>query len=376
MEYFDDIKISEILVKKVAETITEDEQRILNRWLADSSQNQKIYDKFMSGEFLTNRRLNLSHLNNQHTIDRINVKINRHNMKRLYGWVSSVAAVLIVGVVLAISFYDRGVEEQPMSQLVAADKYQAIMSFDDGSSVVLSDPDSDAEWQRYVNHEDTLNSEKVNTIRIEVQKGKEYKIRLSDGTQVWLNAETVIEYPDKFTGARRDVRLSGEAFFDVQPDSERPFAISTPENLTVTVLGTRFNVQNYDDVQNIQVTLVEGSVSVVHADSHITLSPNQQAVLDRSTGGLSVHKVENMSSYTAWIDGMFAFTDQPLSVVIDAVAKWYNLDVVYESRDVNNSRYMTFHANRNESVNDVLSLLELTTGLKYRIEGHTIYIRN
>lgn len=192
---------------------------------------------------------------------------------------------------------------------------------------------------------------------ITTPRGGQYRVVLADGTQVWLNAASSLQYPTAFTGKTREVILQGEAYFEVTARADKPFVVQTGKDTRIEVLGTFFNVTNYPDEKNILTTLIKGSVRVdAGKESHL-LSPGQQArvtALPEGGARLTVTSDINPEQVMAWKDGLFNFQGMPFDRVMAQLSRWYDVDVVYEEgipdikfegllgRDVNLSRILFF----------------------------------
>jgi transmembrane sensor len=161
-------------------------------------------------------------------------------------------------------------------------------------------------------------------------------VTLSDGTKVWLNAESSIRYPAVFVGNDRTVEMSGEAYFEVAKNASKPFQVKINGKAEVEVLGTSFNVNAYEDEPSIKTTLLEGSVSVAVAGgdgSGVVLKPDEQAQVAQVNPGketLTVDKKPDVEQTVAWKNGRFAFRHADLQAVMRQLSRWYNVDVSYE----------------------------------------------
>lgn len=160
----------------------------------------------------------------------------------------------------------------------------------------------------------------------------EFRLQLSDGTVVYLNAQSRLRFPNYFTGKTREVELEGEAYFDVATDSVRPFIVKTAYN-TVKVYGTEFNVSAYSDEPDAHTTLVEGSVSVERENVVSRLYPGEQWHLNKSNGEVAVNEVD-VETYSAWKNGRFRFKDTRLEDIMRAVSRWYGVKVVFQNEDL------------------------------------------
>jgi transmembrane sensor len=207
---------------------------------------------------------------------------------------------------------------------------------------------------------------------IETPKGGEYKVCLPDGSIVWLNAASTLKFPATFVSGKREVQLSGEAYFEVKKDKIHPFVVESLKQ-KVQVLGTHFNVNSYPDEQNIKTTLLEGSVLVFpdgQPERPSFLSPNQEAVNNGSS--ITVQKVDPENA-VAWHKGRFSFNEEPLENIMKEISRWYGVTVVYQNNDV---RYKTFggSVSRYSKVSEVLCLLELTKKVRFTIKGKEITV--
>ena len=209
-----------------------------------------------------------------------------------------------------------------------------------------------------------------------VPRGGEYQLILSDGTKVWLNADTKLEYPTKFTANNRLVKLTGEAYFSVAKDSNRPFIVNL-QNMDIEVLGTEFNVSAYNDDNLIKTTLVEGNVLIKNNSNPVlkdqTLSPGEQLSFDKNENTTEVNKVD-VYQYIAWKEGQFVFDHRTLEEITKILGRWYDVDFVFKSDDLKNS-YYSGEFMRYEDISNVKEILNMTdTQIEYKQINRTIEI--
>jgi len=194
---------------------------------------------------------------------------------------------------------------------------------------------------------------------------------LSDGSHVWLNAGSTMIYPITFIGDERKVTITGEAYFEIAHNALKPFKVSKGE-MEVTVLGTHFNVNAYDDEKDIRVTLLEGSIRTSIANGPSTMvKPGQQAIA--GNGKLKVESDVDTEQVMAWKNGRFEFKSTDLSSIMRQVGRWYDVEVVFEA-DVRNERFSGGIA-RQENASQVMHMLELTNTVHFTIEGNKIVVR-
>ncbi len=205
-----------------------------------------------------------------------------------------------------------------------------------------------------------------------VPRGRRSDIVLPDGSRVWLNAGTVLEFPSRFSGFERRIRVSGEVFVDASNDPSKPFFVETGD-MTVRVLGTSFNVSSYPGDGVSSVVLVEGSVEVDALDSRYAVSPGQMLSL---RGGAAVLDRVNVEPYVSWKDGYMSFEGKvPVLSVLEKIERYY--DVTFSRED---SEMLAGHTCSGklilfDDVDEVLETLCLISGTEYERDGNTVYIR-
>lgn len=206
-------------------------------------------------------------------------------------------------------------------------------------------------------------------------RGGSYGVTLPDGTKVWLNAASTLKYPTVFTGNERKVTLEGEAYFDVVSNAAQPFKVNVAaaraggNPMEVTVLGTQFNIMAYRDEKTINTTLIAGAVKVAQGNIVRQLAPDQQAQVN-TVGEMDIRKDINAADAAAWKSGLFHFQKADLPSVMRQIARWYDMDIVYEGHpDIRLSGMIS----RNINVSEVLKLLE-SNGAHFRIAGKKIVV--
>ncbi|MCC8426487.1 FecR family protein [Mucilaginibacter sp. UR6-11] len=189
---------------------------------------------------------------------------------------------------------------------------------------------------------------------ISTPKGGQYQVVLPDGTQVTLNAASSITYPVVFNGGERLVRLTGEAYFEVAKDRLHPFKVNSGSQ-TVTVLGTHFNINAYDNEATVKTTLLEGLVDVTAGSAETKITPGQQTILN-ADGQLSKKSVD-IDKEVAWKNGLFSFAGDDLKTIMRQVARWYDVDVSYNGNLPDEKFYGEI--TRSSRLADVLRIMEL-----------------
>lgn len=203
-------------------------------------------------------------------------------------------------------------------------------------------------------------------------RGGQYQIILADGTKAWLNAESAITFPTAFTGNKREVTIKGEVYFDVTKDAAKPFIVNINHRSRIEVLGTQFNVNAYEDERTVNTTLLEGAIKVWagnednHSSEGAILKPGQEAQVAADNGSMKIVNNPDLNKAVAWTKGVFNFEDLPLEKAMRQLARWYDIQVVYEQpvREVQFGGTLK----RNLPLSGILHFLE-GAGLHYRLEG-------
>lgn len=209
---------------------------------------------------------------------------------------------------------------------------------------------------------------------IAVPAGQCVNITLPDGTNIWLNAQTTIQYPISFNKCERMIKLDGEAYFEVAKDKKRPFIVNTKE-CCVEVLGTKFNVDAYSSRDKFETVLMEGSVKVsMHSNPEESISLKPDNKVYRSNGRLLTEKMNNFERYR-WKEGLICFQNEPFNVVMEDFEKFYGLKIVVNNQKV--TRYLyTGKFKQTDGIDYALSLLQKNIHFTYQRdrENHVVYI--
>jgi transmembrane sensor len=200
-------------------------------------------------------------------------------------------------------------------------------------------------------------------------RGEVYPLVLSDGSKVWLNAASSIYFPVAFTGKKRIVEITGEAYFEVAKNKTMPFIVRV-NGAEIQVLGTQFNVMAYNDEATVNTTLLEGSVKFEKNGNSIFLRPGEQSQLNL-TGKIRVVNDVNIKKVMAWKNGFFDFEGSDFETIANQLSRWYDVEVKYEKK-IDEQFYAEIPRNTKLSV--VLKALELTGKVDFKIEGRNIIV--
>lgn len=209
-----------------------------------------------------------------------------------------------------------------------------------------------------------------NTVQTPI-KG-EYAMVLSDGTKVWLNAQTELTFPVKFGKGKREVKLKGEAYFEVTKDTRRPFMVLLNSGSDIEVLGTQFNVMAYENEAEVQTTLVEGKVKFAYGEQQLILAPGEQSVLNRKNCEIEIREVDTYQ-YSAWKDGKFIFNKEPLESVFRKMSRWYGIEISCDDELVMKRR-ISASMDKYENVKKLISLIEEVSPIEINIDENVMIV--
>ena len=303
--------------------------------------------------------------------------------KRVFNWWVTVAAAWVV-ICLGITFLWM---REPVAEPVVAGTsggtkgFRATLILGNGEQVSIGDSSSQTiavaggttivttgKMVKYdAGKEDREEKAEWNTIV--VPRGGEYELVLADGTRVWLNSESRLTYPVRFTGELREVKMEGEICFDVARKEEQPFVVRTAD-LAVKVLGTLFNMEAYPEDSRVTTTLVRGKVEVAVGDKTQVLQPDQQLAVE--AGRFTLKQVV-AGDYIGWTKGLFHFTEASLEEIMTKLARWYDVEFFFAKPDLKEAHF-SLDIQRYENIATILSKLEKTGRARFRVSGKTVVI--
>lgn len=302
-------------------------------------------------------------------------------LQKLLPYAAAAILLLVAGIFFfQIQHLNTAMHSQQAQQVrISPGGKKAILTLGDGSAITLDSSKTSLgilqdEQITYTagsiayQQESSQTQLEYNTIR--TPKGGEYQVTLQDGTKVWLNAASSIRYPVVFNGNERRVYVSGEAYFEVAKNKEKPFIV-TAKHTEVKVLGTHFNVSAYEEDQQVSTTLVEGAVKVSSGEYFALLRPDQQAIVPQGSRQITVSNV-HAEEALAWKNGIFLYNNENIREVMKVIARWYDIEVIYQG-DLSNK---TFGGtiSRFEDFEKLLKTLELTGAIHFKIEGRRVTV--
>lgn len=382
--------IVQLIVHYVQGDLDEKERKILEEWRAESRVNEEMFSRMTSRSHfeesmvmyeMTNEELNKEWKQiYTRTVGRREIGV-----RRILQYAGIVAAIVLIG---GIWYFD-GEKHRPESEILMAKKStiqelesKAILVLPDGREFDLKSKDdleTLASYKVAASADSeilTYSSEEVDSIieyhTLRIPRGGEYVLILSDGSTVYLNAESELTYPANFSGKERRVRLKGEAYFEVKKDTTKPFIVDVAP-LRVQVLGTEFGVRAYNDEPCIKTTLKQGKVSVESEGCGVILTPSTQATFNKSDVRLDVKKV-NVNLFVGWKDGRLIFDNCPLEQVLTDLGRWYDFKVIYEKEKLRSIPF-SLNIKKHEIFAEVLELLEETGCVKFEIKDNIVVVK-
>ena len=368
------------------ETMTPEEEVEFQRWLDTSVANRVLLDRIRDERILLNKIRFAERNDKGKGWDNIQKKIRKSPgiFIRFMRYVAVLVTIMLIGVAVyqvvdCRKEDDNGLlaRKQPMSMKGG---YRAYLELVTGERLVLDSTSNvttriegavikaENKGTVIVDEQKTDSvTESVEYNRLVIPRGGEYKIVLADGSQVWINSQSVLEFPACFVGKERRVRLQGEAYFEVSKNVERPFIVDMG-NKEIRVLGTSFNVNDYDG--KFVTTLVSGKVQVFVNDKDYVLTSSMQVRVEGDD--VFVEEVD-VREFTAWKDGLFVFKNQKLREVMDILSRWYDVDVFYQNLELQNLHF-TGTIQRHSEISGILKFLEKTDIVKFTLNGKTLIV--
>lgn len=379
-------RITLLIYKSILGTITPEESAELEQWRKADPHHEESYRRLTDVRFLEReyRRLNLIDHERPLRDMQARIKQKKRSHRRLR-WTATLAAAVSMAAMFFIGyFWNRPLFTTPDMQTVAgleelpsipAGKTQATLTLGDGPAIVLDDDSlHNANLIAHRQSNKSVQAQQKQINKLTTPRGGEFRIMLEDSTEVWLNAESQLIYPENFTDKERRVTVNGEAYFKVKKDSLRPFYVESA-GMEIRVYGTEFNINAYAEDANIYTTLVSGSIALKpqhDTQAELVLTPGHQAIFQKDDCSTFVRPVDTRA-VTGWHEGRFSFEEQTLEQIMLTLARWYDFD--YEITDSRLARTVfKGSAPRYSELSEVLSILEKSGGINFRVKGEKIII--
>ena len=343
------------LSKQIAKSLLKNEKpNALENSDTFNEYDKKYIIRHLTDETLIENRLNLA---NQIDIkidrEKVGMKLNIPTQLSLWNYAAAATIIGLLTVGYYLSEYEIGYDKdtEPIildAMSTKAGSNKATLLLGDGSVVTLEKGETYKNSDIISNGEELISKSSKKTKNklvynyITVPRGGQFSVKLSDGTQVWLNSDSQLKFPVAFSdGDTRVVELIyGEAYFDVSPSVNHngsKFKVKN-QNQEIEVLGTEFNLRAFKDEKYVFTTLVEGEIVLDNGVSKQKLSPNDQSTLDKESNNMNISKVD-VSYEVSWKYGAFSFKDKPLTEIVKIISRWYDIDIVILNKEIENKTF-------------------------------------
>lgn len=373
--------IQQLLIEKVTGTISADNNVVIERLLVEDAAVGFEWETIQKQVQEAKARGFSIDGNADESWQQIAKLIKRPERVRLFSLVKVAAAAAILAIIASIYLFNKNHISAPVAAKVVDkdDGNEIALSIDNGETLYLKNAgDNTFKLGNAIikTHENTLSftytkaeTKSWNTLKIPAVK--DYKIVLSDGTIVWMNSNTILHFPFRFTNKRREVYIDGEAYFDVAKNAHQPFVVHTGK-MDIRVFGTRFNVNTYND-DEITTALVEGAVAVSANDRQVNLKPGFKAVYSTLNKGCKLTTFE-ADEVLSWMKGVYYFHNTPLSDLSKLLARWYNVQVKFDKAQDGNKTF-TGMIVKNQPLQLFLGNIKMSNNINADFRNQTVYFR-
>ena len=358
---------------------TDEERHVLEAWLAESEENRRQFEQVEHLYRLAHARHQVT--DEAYDIERAWQQVRRQTVGKKQVWMRWLSYAAAVAILVAVGFVwwkpatpermakvDEQNLDQPVLMLENGKQIplkQDSFSIQHGNTLIQNNSQNQLSYKK-IEKNSASKTEEITWNRLVIPKGNAYELELADGTHVWLNAESELTYPTRFPNGIREVKLKGEAYFDVAENPEKPFRVQTNE-VNVKVLGTSFNVSAYESERFTSVTLIGGSVAVqTDKGEHYRIVPSEQFTHDGQSHQSAIRKVDT-DLYTSWTRGEYIFKDVTLEDIFGKLSHWYDFTVQYQDEQLRQKRFSVV-VDRSISLDQLLELISFTSDIE--LEQH------
>jgi ferric-dicitrate binding protein FerR (iron transport regulator) len=398
-------RIAYLFIRHLKDELTVEEQLELREWVNVSEHNQAIFHQFTDPDNLNGALKEYSTLEAS-IWDKIDAKMKtadlseeapvyniRPNKRRRWIYVAAAAVLLFLSITSYFwlaSRFNLSSKARPASAPVGAKDVapggnKATLTLSNGSTIVLENAadghlaeqgSSDISKQKNALSYTTTPANGATSAAVvyntlTTPRAGQFQVILPDGTKVWLNNASSLRYPTTFSGATREVELTGEAYFEVAKNTSQPFSVKIP-NAVIHVLGTSFNIMAYNDEPTVKATLLTGKVSIAAAAGKQTvLSPGEQGILTHA-GEITMAKDVDTEEAIAWQRGYFHYVHANIGDVLRQLARWYDVEVIFTT-PVSDDYTFDGEIGRDLNLSTILKYLE-KNDLHFHIEGKKLIV--
>lgn len=385
-------KIENIIAKFLTNQASASELTELEIWVQDPN-NKELFNQYVKINYVIEYNMKEfdSHKIKSKLLEAFAREEKAKKVKKLRKIIYYSAAAVVLGIVTTTYFYRTSLVNKPIvaptivvNKTIEAGTDKAILTLEDGSVVTL-EKDKIYEKDNLVSNGKELVYNNNNKAKsglaynyLTIPRGGQFQVKLSDGTEVWLNSESKIKFPVAFAEGRpREVELIyGEAFFDVSPSTEHKGAKFKVLNKDqeVEVLGTEFNIKAYKDEDKIYTTLVEGKVTVSDFKTKKYMVPNQQSIINLKNGDITINPIDAYNEIL-WTKGIFSFKSKTLKEIMNVMSRWYDVQVVFKNTELEKVKFNGV-LSKNDNIKEILTIIKKTNFInEYEIKDQKIIIR-
>lgn len=391
MDLYDE-NIARLIRHSLTGELSERERVELEAWLRDSEEHQVLFEKIKKEIRISSESSLFRSLNDEVAWQKFKTTARERKRRVYVRRILTYAAVIVLPLAVVAGFLFLNREKDtlsiaservvkitpggPRAVLITADQtvhelngVQGQREIEVEKGVVIKQGGANLEYDSLVASVQEV-ALAMNALR--VPRGGEFRLKLSDGTNVYLNSASELKYPVCFDEKERKVYLSGEAYFEVTKDSDRPFYVVT-EEVQVRVYGTEFNVNTHQPGK-VHTVLVDGKVGIKKRGmtGEITMKPGELASFDRNAGTFEVKEVD-VRQYVVWKDGYFTFENESLEQILNTLSLWYDVDVFFQSESAKQLVF-TGYMKRYNDISEILNAITDVVGVNFTINGKTIIV--
>lgn len=383
------VRIADLVYKKITEGLNSEEEAELTSLTSGHPDLEEMMTRLEDSRHVA-RQLKLREAirwENQAKDAKRRLGIRQKRWKRWH--TAAIAASFIIIISVAVKFFNgsSSPDLQPPAeptgktdtQIIRPGITEAFISTQSGEKTTLTTADTSKINLNFPAldkeiHDKNGKPAKSKPLVLDVPRGREFKIILEDSTEVWLNSESQLHYPEHFSAHERRVKIKGEVYFSVKSDKSRPFYVEVRQQ-QIRVYGTRFNVRSYDDDPITYTTLETGSIAISDATNHggqLFLSPGNQAMYNSIDGQTEMRPVDP-KAIASWRHGRFVFEEQPLKAIMRDLARWYDFKYEFDDPSIEDIVFMG-SVPRYADFTTAISILEKSGGIKFEIKGKNVRI--
>ncbi|MCY4780762.1 FecR domain-containing protein [Sphingobacterium sp. UT-1RO-CII-1] len=378
-------KTAELLIRFLRNELSQEEDLLFKKWLNEDPRNRDLLNRFKDKRYYYEDLLQMNKIDLDEAWDRNQRKLKLEtyrSIKRRMLYVAASVIFVLAGTLSVLKMkarYDKEVVEETVAVMhdVEAASAGANLLLADGTSYSLQSDllsvrnknlYTDEDQKDQLIFQEKINSDKLVYNTLEVPKAKYFKMQLPDGTWVWINSLSSLQFPIEFVGDERKVFLKGEAYFEVAHDENKPFIVESGDT-KIQVLGTSFNINAYSE--SIHTTLAEGSVSIDNGKTALVLRPGEMA---RSAEGEIKREKVDLDYVLAWVNNEFVFKNDNILTIATQLASWYGVQVKFNG-EINYNKTYTGAISRQVNLSEAVRMLQFASDLVFEIKDNNLIIK-